>query len=88
MESSRGSLVLDYVRKFNVEKETEGKKETVEHGRMYNLVIPLGAPYEEIYEVLDMAKEDIKKMDSESKRLAAEAAAAQEAAVDIESSVE
>lgn len=66
MNSSRGCLVLDYVRKFNLEVELEGEKKLQEFARVYNFAIPLGTPFEEIFGVLEEIKKDIETMQAKS----------------------
>ena len=62
MNGSRGSLILDYARKFTLKVEEKDQ----EFMRVYNFVIPLGTPFEEIYEVLEEIKSDVKKMEEKS----------------------
>lgn len=75
MNSQFGSMVFDYLRKFNLEVEVEGKKEQKEFYRRYNLMIPMGTNFEEVYEVLAEMSSDIKKMEEDNKKAIAEKAA-------------
>jgi flagellar motor component MotA len=68
-------MVFDYLRKFNLEVEVEGKKEQKEFYRRYNLMIPMGTNFEEVYEVLAEMSSDIKKMEEDNKKAIAEKAA-------------
>jgi flagellar motor component MotA len=72
MNSQFGSMVFDYLRKFNLEVEVEGKKELKEFYRRYNLMIPMGTNFEEVYEVLAEMSSDIKKMEEDNKKAIAE----------------
>lgn len=62
MNSSRGTLILDYARKFTLKVEEKDQ----EFMRIYNFIIPLGTPFEEIYEVIEEIKGDVKKMEEKS----------------------
>ena len=62
MDGSRGTLILDYGRKFTLKVEEKDQ----EFLRVYNIIIPLGAPFEEIYKVLEEMQADIKKMEAKS----------------------
>lgn len=81
MNFSRGSLILDCLRKFSV-KDVEGVEQELQ--RMYNFVIPLNATFEEVYGVLTELISDIKKLEEEekAKKEAAEKAAAEKAAAE------
>jgi len=68
MNSQFGSQVLDYLRKFNMEVEVDGKKETKEYYRRYSFLIPMGTNFDEVYEVLAEVSADIKKMEEDYKK--------------------
>jgi hypothetical protein len=73
MNFSRGSVLLDYLRKFKV-KDKDGVEQ--EFTRMYTVAIPLNSAYEEVYGVLAEAISDVKKMEEdENKRKEADAKA-------------
>ena len=79
MTSQFGLIALDYLRKFEMEVEIEGKKEKKEFYRRYNFMIPMGTNFEEVYEVLAEISSDIKKMDEDNKKAIAEKAVSEAA---------
>jgi len=72
MNANFGVNVLDYLRKFNVEVEVDGKKEQKEYYRRYNFTIPMGTSFEEVYEVLAEISSDVKKMEADYKKALAD----------------
>ena len=88
MDSQRGSLILDYVRKFNLDVEVGGVKEQREYARMYNFTIPLGTDFSEVYDVLSEAMSDVRKMDEENKKAIAEKKAKEAKAAEAASTEE
>jgi hypothetical protein len=65
MNFSRGSVLMDYLRKFKA-KDQEGVEQ--EFTRMYTVAIPLNSAYEEVYGVLAEAISDVKKMEEDEKK--------------------
>jgi hypothetical protein len=76
MDYNRNSFVMSFVRKFTAEVDGESKEFT----RLYDLAIPLGANWEEIYGVLTEAIADVKKMEEDAKKRAEEIRAEKEKA--------
>jgi hypothetical protein len=60
MNFSRGSLILDCLRKFVVKDAQNVDQELT---RMYNFIIPLNTSFEEVYSVLTELIADVKKME-------------------------
>ncbi len=67
MNFSRGAVILDFIRKFKLASTDGAAKDSIEneYTRLYNISIPLNAPYEEVYGVLAEAISDVKKMEEE-----------------------
>ena len=64
MDYSRNSFVMSYLRKFTVKVEDTEK----ELSRLYDINIPLGANWEEIFGVMTEAIADLKKMQEDAKK--------------------
>ena len=75
MNGKFGSIILDYIRKFELEVEVEGSKEKKEFYRRYNFMIPMGTSFDEVYEVLAEISADVKKMEEDNKKAVADKAA-------------
>ena len=76
MNFSRGSLILDCLRKFTVKDAKDVEQELT---RMYNFIIPLNTTYDEVYGVLTELISDIKKMEEAEKARQANDAKASDA---------
>jgi hypothetical protein len=75
MQAQFGSIVLDYIRKFNLDVEVEGNKESKEFYRRYNFMIPMGTSFDEVYDVIAEISADVKKMEDDNKKAVADKAA-------------
>ena len=64
MDYSRNSFVMSYMRKFTVKVDEVDK----EFSRLYDINIPLGANWDEIFGVLTEAIADLKKMQDDAKK--------------------
>lgn len=68
MDYNRNSFVMSFVRKFTVKVDEQDKEFT----RIYDIAIPLGSNWEEIYSVLSEAIADVKRMEEDTKKRAEE----------------
>jgi hypothetical protein len=75
MTGQMGVISLDYIRKFNLDVEVEGNKESKEFYRRYNFMIPMGTSFDEVYDVIAEISADVKKMEDDNKKAVADKAA-------------
>jgi hypothetical protein len=75
MNYTRNSFVMSYLREFTVKVEGEDRK----FNRLYDISIPLGSNWDEIFGVMTEAIADLKKLqEDEEKRKVEEAKLAEE----------
>lgn len=76
MYNNRGAAIIDIARPFKFKKE-DGTE--VELHRIYNFILPLNAPWEEVFSAIEELTEDCKKIKAEGERIEAERKAKEEA---------